>query len=376
MTPGLCLHGMERLGQLCNNLERICNFILTMYKNVFISYAKEDYAAAESLYDQLKNENYTPWLDKKKLKAGANWDLEIKRALKESTFVILLLSSTSVAKRGYVQREYRLALEYAETKLEDDIYIIPVLLDKCEVPFNLGKFQWIEYAGETAIDKIVEALNHQRKKYLETADGTSINFSEFINTSFDLKVKSKTKIDFTCSIPQFFKNPYFDENFVNIFIQQLALQTISDYRNLLNDSDFESESGYSIELACHISRITKNMLSLSLADNNYLGGPRPNTSLKTLNFLFNPERRIYLDELIEAGDITTFLLENTEKYGTEEQKKILPNYADDFRHYFDIDFLLTEEMLEIVMINALPRYMMPLAILEIPLKDLTIKQLI
>ena len=63
-----------------------------MFKDVFISHAKEYYEIAEKLYDFLLQKGFSPWLDKKKLKVGSNWDYEIKKALRESTFVILLLS--------------------------------------------------------------------------------------------------------------------------------------------------------------------------------------------------------------------------------------------------------------------------------------------
>jgi hypothetical protein len=35
------------------------------YKNIFISYAKEDINYAEKLYDYLLSKNYNPWLDMK-----------------------------------------------------------------------------------------------------------------------------------------------------------------------------------------------------------------------------------------------------------------------------------------------------------------------
>jgi TIR domain len=88
-----------------------------MFKQVFISHAKEDYEVAEMLYNYLSENGYSPWLDKKIIRVGENWDYAIKKALKESTFVILLLSSTSVKKRGYVQREFKYALEYSETMI-------------------------------------------------------------------------------------------------------------------------------------------------------------------------------------------------------------------------------------------------------------------
>jgi hypothetical protein len=88
-----------------------------MFKQVFISHAREDMKLAEELYEYLMGNSYTPWLDKRNRKVGSNWDYEIRKALRESTFVILLLSSKWVHKRGYVQREFKFALEYWETKL-------------------------------------------------------------------------------------------------------------------------------------------------------------------------------------------------------------------------------------------------------------------
>lgn len=343
-----------------------------MFKNVFISYANEDLETAESLYQQLEYQGYSPWLDKKKLQAGSNWDLEIKKALSESTFVILLLSSISVGKRGYVQREYKRALEYAETKLEDDIYIIPVLLDKCEIPFSLKKLQWVEYFGEDSIRKISAALNHQRNKYLTAVSKDKINIDDYINISFDLKVRSRTKVDFSCTIPQFLSNPYFDESFVNIFIQHAALIKISDYRKFLMDYPYERDSNFSIDLACNISRVTRNMMSLSLSDDNYLGGPRPNTMITTLNFLFNPERIVELTDVIEIDSVRDFVKENLEKYGTEEQKQYLAGYLD-IEGPLELDFLIREDTLELILLNGLPRYMILLSFIEIPLGDLKLK---
>jgi|SRR4051794_1638276 hypothetical protein len=102
-----------------------------MYNKVFISYAKEDKNTAEKLYDFLTLYHYEPWLDKKKLLPGQDWNTEIRLALKRADFIVMLLSRTSVEKRGFVQREFKLALEYYEEKLDSDIYIIPCKIDDC-----------------------------------------------------------------------------------------------------------------------------------------------------------------------------------------------------------------------------------------------------
>lgn len=151
---------------------------------VFISYAKEDYSYAEELYNYLQLHDYDPWLDKKCLLAGANWDMEIKKALRQSDFIILLLSDTSISKRGYVQREYKLALQYWEEKVEDDIYIIPILINECEVPVSLNRFQWLQY-DEDAFALIVSSLNVQRKKLIKEP--------EIINLKEDVFVRPDAK---------------------------------------------------------------------------------------------------------------------------------------------------------------------------------------
>src|SRR5690606_28529933 len=133
---------------------------------VFISYAKEDYELAEKLYNYLLDNGFNPWLDKKKLLPGQQWDFEIKKGLREANYVILLLSSNSVKKRGYVQREFKLALKYYEEKLEEDIYLIPIKLNKCEVPENLSSFQWTELNEDTSFEIILTSLNIQQNKYL------------------------------------------------------------------------------------------------------------------------------------------------------------------------------------------------------------------
>ena len=145
-----------------------------MYNKVFISHAKEDSVSAEELYDFLKSSGYNPWLDKKDISVGQKWESEIMSALKKADFIILLLSKTSVAKRGYVQKEFRLALEYCEEKLDSDIFIIPCKIDNCEIPGKLSIFQWVEIADTDSFKKILSALNLQRKKYEDYDNGTNV----------------------------------------------------------------------------------------------------------------------------------------------------------------------------------------------------------
>ena len=112
-------------------------------KGVFISYAREDSAAALRLYDDLKpRADLRLWLDKKDLLPGQTWSVEIRKAIKKSRYFIALFSSTSVQKRGYVQKEFKLALEVFDEFPEGEIFAIPARLDNCEIPYE--KFRSIE----------------------------------------------------------------------------------------------------------------------------------------------------------------------------------------------------------------------------------------
>jgi TIR domain-containing protein len=68
-------------------------------KRVFISYAREDSDEALRLYNDLKaHTDLRPWLDKKDLLPGQKWQLEIRNAIHNSRYFIVLFSSVSVQK--------------------------------------------------------------------------------------------------------------------------------------------------------------------------------------------------------------------------------------------------------------------------------------
>ena len=104
---------------------------------IFISYAREDEKEVRKLYSKLKAAGFTLWMDKVDLKPGQKWRPAIEKAIQSSDFFILCLSRQSAKKRGFLQREIRIALDLWQEKLEDDIYLIPAMLevvDHGEVP--------------------------------------------------------------------------------------------------------------------------------------------------------------------------------------------------------------------------------------------------
>jgi hypothetical protein len=120
---------------------------------VFLCHASQDKPVVRELYQRLLREEWIdPWLDEEKLLPGQDWNLEIEKAVETSGAVIVCVSSVSVAKEGYVQRELRRVLDLALEKLEGAVFVIPVRLDECGIPRQLKDRQFLDYFPESYRD--------------------------------------------------------------------------------------------------------------------------------------------------------------------------------------------------------------------------------
>ncbi len=126
---------------------------------IFLCHASEDKPQVREVHDRLRALGFETWLDKDKLLPGQDWHYEIEKALEAADFVIVFLSSRSVGKRGYVQREFRRVLEHSEEMPLGQIHTIPVKLDDCEAPREFRRYEWANLHEEGEFDRIVEALH-------------------------------------------------------------------------------------------------------------------------------------------------------------------------------------------------------------------------
>lgn len=141
------------------------NYMNNFVANTFISYCRADKLEVKKLYHQLNNDGFSVWFDEEKLLPGQDWSLEIENNLRRATTVILCLSSNSVTREGYVQKELKLALNVAQEKPEGTIYIIPVRLDSCDVPKSLQKYHWVDLFESNGYERIKQALITRIERY-------------------------------------------------------------------------------------------------------------------------------------------------------------------------------------------------------------------
>lgn len=106
-------------------------------RKAFISYASQNLQEAERVYSELcLAPGLRPWLDRKDLVGGSRWEVAIRQAIRNADVFILLLSKSSTTKRGFVQKEIRVALDVLEELPEASVFVIPLRLEDCEVHFE------------------------------------------------------------------------------------------------------------------------------------------------------------------------------------------------------------------------------------------------
>jgi hypothetical protein len=126
---------------------------------VFLCHASQDKPIVRELYQRLNTEGWiNPWLDEEKLLPGQDWDLEIEKSVEAADVVIVCLSTGSVSKEGYVQREMRLVLDIALEKPEGTIFVVPLRLDECELPRRLRSWHYVDYFPSEGRDQAYKRL--------------------------------------------------------------------------------------------------------------------------------------------------------------------------------------------------------------------------
>jgi len=140
---------------------------------VFLCHAHSDRDAVHALYTRLIKDGVDAWLDKAKLLPGQDWELEIRKAVRESDIVVVCLSK-QFNQAGFRQKEVRLALDTAMEKPEGEIFIIPARLEECDTPESLRKWHWVDLFEPDGYEMLMRALRARAERIgaaLQAQDG-------------------------------------------------------------------------------------------------------------------------------------------------------------------------------------------------------------
>jgi hypothetical protein len=141
-------------------------FVSSTAPRVFVAYVVEDLPKIERLCDALIAAGFDPWLDRRKLMPGQDWPRAIDRAVSVSDFVVPCFSRRALRKRGQFQRELRLALEHAGQTPLDDVMLMPVRLEECDVPRRIrASYQYVDLFPDWdgGVHRLIEAIRTEVK---------------------------------------------------------------------------------------------------------------------------------------------------------------------------------------------------------------------
>lgn len=139
-------------------------------KRIFLAHAEEDKIWVKGLYDFLKCIELAPWMAPDDVVPGVRWDSAIQKEIMKADYVIACLSKASVEKRGYVQKEFRLALNLCQELPETERLLIPLRLDTCRVPnlrvgtIDIKDLQWVDAFASGSLRLFLNSLDLSKSK--------------------------------------------------------------------------------------------------------------------------------------------------------------------------------------------------------------------
>ncbi|RLD03123.1 MAG: hypothetical protein DRI32_07820 [Chloroflexi bacterium] len=160
---------------------------MTRPLKVFLSHAQADSTSVHALHNRLVADGIDSWLAKEKLVPGQDWEYEIRKAVREADVVIVCLSKHS-NKRGYAQKEIRMALDEARMMPEGEIFIIPARLEECKNLESLRKWHWVNLFENGGYEKLMRSL-HLRANTVGSVTRTQSNKLR----AFEKHIKQSTR---------------------------------------------------------------------------------------------------------------------------------------------------------------------------------------
>lgn len=120
--------------------------------DVFLSYTMHDRAWVAAFADSLRAAGVNTWFDVSALGAGDRWENQIQDALRESRFVVVILSSHSISSSWMF---FELGAAVGDRKR-----VIPVVMEDVElgrIPELLRQFPFVKERSPTEAGKQVAA---------------------------------------------------------------------------------------------------------------------------------------------------------------------------------------------------------------------------
>jgi hypothetical protein len=93
----------------------------------------------------------------------------------------------SISKRGYVQREFKLVLDTLEEIPDDEVFIIPVRLDDCQIPESFSQIHYVDLFEKGGLESVLKVISSEMRQttlsnqFIDPRDGQVYKTVELAN---------------------------------------------------------------------------------------------------------------------------------------------------------------------------------------------------
>jgi hypothetical protein len=136
------------------------------------SYSRVNKDFALRLAKELKLEGFNVWLDQLDIPAGSRWDREVEKALKECEIFMIILTPASINSEN--------VLDEIGYTIDKGKRILPVLLENCDVPLRLRRFQYVDFTTKSFEDG-VESAKELLKAFIDETSKPVLAITPSIN---------------------------------------------------------------------------------------------------------------------------------------------------------------------------------------------------
>jgi len=269
---------------------------------VFISHPKENTDFAKKLAAALRKKKFETWVDVSDLKIGDNIFETISQRIKDSDFIIVVLSKAFARAKGvHAELSAYLTKEVA-TKRNT---ILPVLIEDCEIPVMLRDRFYADFRGsfEVGLDALVNTLSHEKRRTPTTREKAAA-IKENTESSIELQLE-KIRNEYSNGNLSIFcgAGVSLDAGLPSwsVLLESLLRRAFSTEKTLSTNLDPELQASLaklyqkSLNLSpLMIAQYLKNMLGKdflrSLRDELYPQTPRPSKLIAAIVDLCRPRR--------------------------------------------------------------------------------------
>jgi formylglycine-generating enzyme required for sulfatase activity len=118
-------------------------------RRTFLSYSRANKDFAVRLARELKAEGFPVWLDQLDIPPGSRWDVEVEKALVDCDIFMVIITQASSASENVLDE-----IGYA---IDTGKRMLPVLLEKTNVPLRLRRFQYVDFTDKNFEDGVQSA---------------------------------------------------------------------------------------------------------------------------------------------------------------------------------------------------------------------------